>query len=248
MPALHHTNQNQLLAALPQAAYARLAPHLELVAMPLGQVLHQPGTAMSHMYFPTSAIVSLHYVTEAGAAAESASVGNDGLVGVALFLGGGSSSGTAMVHTAGHGYRLSRAMLQQEFEAAGGDTQRLLLRYTMALITQTMLSAACNRHHSVEQQLARWLLLTLDRRRSRDLVVTQEMVANMMGVRREGITLAASSLRDAGYIRYRRGHIEVLQRDGLEARACECYAVVKKEALRLLPGERVRSDEACSLA
>lgn len=247
MPALHHTNQNELLAALPQPAYARLAPDLELVAMPLGQLLHEPGRAMTHIYFPTTAIASLHYVNESGAAAESASVGCDGMVGVAQVLGAGTTVSTAMVHTAGHGYRLACAEMLREFNAPDGDTRRLLLRYAMLLLTQSMLSAACNRHHTVEQQLSRWLLFTLDRKRSRDLVVTQEMVATMLGVRRGGITVAAGDLRDAGYIRYRRGHIEVLQREGLEGRACECYAMAKQEALRLLPSVVVRADEVCAL-
>jgi CRP-like cAMP-binding protein len=247
MPALHHTNQNQLLSALPQAAYARLAPHLELVAMPLGKMLYEPGAPMSHVYFPTSAIASLHYVTEAGVAAESASVGCDGMVGVASVLDGGSVASSAMVHTAGHGYRLASEVLHRELAEADGHTRRLLQRYALLLITQAMLSTACNRHHSLEQQLSRWLLFTLDRMRSRDLAVTQELVANMLGVRREGITEAAGSLRNAGYIRYRRGHLEVLQREGLESRTCECYAVVKKEALRLLPLMTVRGDDICAL-
>jgi len=189
---------------------------------------------LRHAYFPTTCIVSLHYVTESGASAETAGVGNEGMVGVALFMGGDTTSSSAVVQTGGHAYRLERRLLQQEFNR-GGSLQRLLLRYTQALITQMAQAAACNRHHSVEQQLCRWLLLTLDRVPSRELVMTQELVASMLGVRRESVTEAAGRLQQAGYIRYRRGHIGVLDRAGLEGRACECYAVVKKEMDRLLP-------------
>ena len=229
----HNPNQNHLLAALPTAEFERLAAHLELAPMPLGEVLYEPGGQLQYAYFPTTAIVSLHYVMESGASAETAGVGNEGVVGVSLFMGGETTPSSAVVQTAGHAYRLASRLLKEEFNRAG-FTQRLLLRYTQALITQVTQTAVCNRHHSVEQQLCRWLLLTLDRVSSRELVMTQELVASMLGVRREGITDAAGKLRDSGFIRYRRGHISVLDRSGLETRACECYAVVKKELGRLL--------------
>jgi CRP-like cAMP-binding protein len=232
-------NQNHLLAALPAAEFERLAAHLELVPMPLGEVLYEPGEQLQHAYFPTTAIISLHYVTESGASAETAGVGNEGVVGISLFMGGNTTPSSAVVQTAGHAYRLDRRILKQEFDR-GGPAQHLLLRYTQALITQVTQTAVCNRHHSVEQQLCRWLLLTLDRVPSGELVMTQELVASMLGVRREGITDAAGKLRDDGFIRYRRGHISVLGRAGLEARACECYAVVKKEIGRLLSDVRHR--------
>ncbi len=201
--------------------------------MLLGEILYEPGGQMLHAYFPTTAIVSLHYVMASGASSESAGVGNEGVVGISLFMGGDTTPSSAVVQTAGHGYRLESRLLKQEFSRAG-LMQRLMLRYTQALITQMFQTAACNRHHSVEQQLCRWLLLTLDRAPSRELVMTQELVASMLGVRREGITEAAGKLQHAGFIRYRRGHIAVLERTGLESRACECYAVVKKELGRLL--------------
>jgi CRP-like cAMP-binding protein len=235
----HSPNQNHLLAALPTAEFERLAARLELVPMPLGEILYEPGRQMQHAYFPTTAIVSLHYVMETGASAETAGVGNEGVVGIALFMGGDTTPSSAVVHTAGHAYRLEGSVLKQEFNRAG-LMQRLLLRYTQALITQMTQTAACNRHHSVEQQLCRWLLLTLDRVPSRELIMTQELVARMLGVRREGITEAAGNLQRAGVIRYRRGHIAVLERSGLESRACECYAVVKKELGRLLSDVRYR--------
>ncbi|MBK9573681.1 MAG: Crp/Fnr family transcriptional regulator [Rhodoferax sp.] len=225
--------QNHLLAALPTADFEPLAEHLELVAMPLGQIVYEPGGQLRHAYFPTTCIVSLHYVTESGASAETAGVGNEGMVGVALFMGGDTTPSSAVVQTGGHAYRLERRCLQQQFNR-GGLLQRLLLRYTQALMTQMAQAAACNRHHSVEQQLCRWLLLTLDRMPSRELVMTQELIASMLGVRRESVTEVAGRLQQAGYIRYRRGHIGVLDRAGLEGRACECYAVVKKEMGRLL--------------
>ncbi|HLX80644.1 MAG TPA: Crp/Fnr family transcriptional regulator [Burkholderiales bacterium] len=239
MPSPHSPNQNHLLAALPTAEFERLSPHLELVPMLLGQILYEPGGKMQHAYFPTTAIVSLHYVMESGASAETAGVGNEGVVGMALFMGGDTTPSSAVVQTAGHGYRLAGHPLKQEFNRAG-VTQRLLLRYTQALIAQMIQTAACNRHHSVEQQLCRWLLLTLDRVSSRELVMTQELVASMLGVRREGITAAAGNLQRAGVINYRRGHISVLERSGLEASACECYAVVRKELNRLLSDVRHR--------
>jgi CRP-like cAMP-binding protein len=234
MPTPHSPTQNALLAALPVAELERLAAHLELVALPLGEVLYEPGGQLQHACFPTTAIVSLHYVTESGASAETAGVGNEGVVGISLFMGGNTTPSSAVVQTAGHAYRLERRLLKQEFDRAG-PLQALLLRYMQALITQTMQTAACNRHHSVEQQLCRWLLLTLDRGLPRELVMTQELVASMLGVRREGITAVAGRLQNAGVIRYRRGHIAVLERSGLETRACECYDVVKKELGRLLP-------------
>jgi CRP-like cAMP-binding protein len=235
----HSPNQNHLLAALPTAEFDRLAPHLELVPMLLGQVLYEPGGEMQHAYFPTSAIVSLHYVMESGASAETAGVGNEGVVGISLFMGGDTTPSSAVVQAAGHGYRLESRLLKQEFNRAGA-MQSLLLRYTQALITQMFQTAACNRHHSVEQQLCRWLLLTLDRLPSRELVMTQELVASMLGVRREGITEAAGKLQLDGIVRYRRGHLSVLERSGLESRVCECYAVVKKELARLLSDVRHR--------
>jgi CRP-like cAMP-binding protein len=234
-----HPSQNFLLAALPTADFERLLPDLELVPMPLGQMLYEPGTQLRHAYFPTTSIVSLHYVTESGASAETAGVGNEGVVGISLFMGGDTTSSSAVVQTAGQAYRLERRLLLEEFNRAGA-LQRLLLRYTQALMTQMAQSAVCNRHHSVEQQLCRWLLLTLDRIPARELVMTQELVASMLGVRRESVTEAAGHLQNAGYIRYRRGHIGVLDRTGLERQACECYGVVKKELNRLLSDVRHR--------
>jgi len=243
MAFLHNPNQNHLLAALPTAEFEPLAAHLDLVRMPLGQMLYGPGEQLQHAYFPTTSIVSLHYVMESGASAESAGVGNEGVVGISLFMGGDTTPSSAVVQTAGHAYRLAGRLIKQEFGRAG-LMQRLLLRYTQALITQMTQTAACNRHHSVEQQLCRWLLLTLDRMPTNELVMTQELVASMLGVRREGITEAAGRLQQAGFIRYRRGHISVIERSGLETRACECYAVVKKELNRLLSDVRYRQDNA----
>ena len=237
----HSPSQNHLLAALPTAEFEALAAHLELVPMRLGQMLYEPGGQLQHAYFPTTAIVSLHYVMESGASAETAGVGNEGMVGVSLFMGGDTTPSSAVVQTAGHAYRLERRLLKQEFEC-GGLLQKLLLRYTQALLTQMAQTAVCNRHHSLEQQLCRWLLLTLDRLPSNELVMTQELVASMLGVRREGITVAAGDLQRAGYISYRRGHIAVLNRAGLEASSCECYAVVKKELNRLLSDVRYRQE------
>jgi CRP-like cAMP-binding protein len=237
----HSPSQNHLLAALPTAEFEALATHLELVPMRLGQMLYEPGGQLQHAYFPTSSIVSLHYVMESGASAETAGVGNEGMVGVSLFMGGDTTPSSAVVQTAGHAYRLERRLLKQEFER-GGLLQKLLLRYTQALLTQMAQTAVCNRHHSLEQQLCRWLLLTLDRLPSNELVMTQELVASMLGVRREGITVAAGDLQRAGYISYRRGHIAVLNRTGLETQSCECYAVVKKELKRLLSDVRYRQE------
>ena len=241
MPLSHSPSQNYLLAALPATEFERLLPHLELVPLLLGDMLYEPGGQLRHAYFPTDAIVSLHYVMESGASAESAGVGNEGVVGIALFMGGDTTPSSAVVQTAGHAYRLEGRFLKQEFNRAG-LMQRLLLRYTQALMTQMTQTAACTRHHTVEQQLCRWLLLTLDRAPTRELVITQELIASMLGVRREGITQAAGSLQDEGFIRYRRGHIAVLQRAGLEKRTCECYAVVKKEMSRLLSDVLYRQD------
>jgi CRP-like cAMP-binding protein len=243
MSTLPHSSQNHLLAALPKAEFDLLADHLELVHLPLGEMLYEPGGQLSHAYFPTTAIVSLHYVIESGASAESAGVGNEGVLGVSLFMGGDTTSSSAVVQTAGHAYRLASDRLRLEFNRAG-LLQRVLLRYTQALMTQMAQTAVCNRHHTVEQQLCRWLLLTLDRSPSNDLVMTQELIANMLGVRREGVTEAAGNLQRAGHISYRRGHIAVLDRSGLESRACECYAVVKTELNRLLSDVRYRQNNA----
>jgi CRP-like cAMP-binding protein len=232
-PVPHATTQNHILAAFPTEEYERLSSHLELVAMPLGEVLCESGDQLRHVYFPTTSIVSLQYVLENGASAEIAVVGNEGILGISLFMGGNTTLSRAVVRSAGHGYRLEAHLLQQEFNRAG-PVLRLLLRYTQALITQMTQTAVCNRHHSVEQQLCRALLLSLDRRSSDSLVMTQELIANMLGVRREGVTEAAGNLQRAGLIRYRRGHIDVLDRAGLETVVCECYSVVKVEYARLL--------------
>lgn len=225
--------QNLLLARLPVEEYERLLPSLEHVSMELGQVLHEPGRSMQYVYFPTTAIVSLVCVMEDGNSAEIALVGNDGIVGVSLLLGGETTPSRALVQSAGDAYRLKGQLLKNEFYRAG-PMQRLLLRYTQALLTQMAQTAVCNRHHSLDQQLCRWLLLSIDRLPSDQLVMTQELIANMLGVRREGVTEAAGKLQKAGLIRYHRGHITVLDRKGLEARVCECYGVVKRECDRLL--------------
>jgi CRP-like cAMP-binding protein len=230
----HAPDQNHLLAALPVKERERLFPHLELIPMVLGDVLYESGSELRHVYFPTTSIVSLLYVMLDGASAEIAVVGNEGIIGVALFMGGETMPNRAVVQSAGHAYRLKGQLLKQEFNRSG-ELQHLLLRYTQALLTQMAQTAVCNRHHSLDQQLCRWLLLSLDRLPSNDLVMTQELIANMLGVRREGVTEAAGNLQKAGLIRYQRGHITVIDRAGLEARACECYAVVKKEFDRLLP-------------
>jgi CRP-like cAMP-binding protein len=225
---------NQLLAALPDAELQRWKPLLQLVPMPLGEVLYESGRTLSHVYFPTTAIVSLLYVLEDGSSAEIAVVGNEGVVGVSIFMGGDSTPSRAVVQSAGKGLRLDALAMKTEFNRAG-PTLRLLLRYTQALITQMTQTAVCNRHHSLDQQLCRWLLLSLDRLEGTELVMTQELIANMLGMRRSGVTEAALKLQSAGLISYRRGHILVLNRGGLEKRSCECYAVVKKEYDRLLP-------------
>src|SRR5471032_439122 len=232
--ARHSPHQNHLLGAMPAYAYERVSAHLELVPLGLGDVLYEPGMQLRYVYFPTTAIVSLLYVMEDGASAEIAIVGNEGILGISLFMGGESTPSRAVVQSAGYGYRMKAALLQDEF-ARFGPFLRLLLRYTQALITQMAQTAVCNRHHSVDQQLCRWLLLSLDRLQSNELSMTQELIANMLGVRREGVTEAAGKLQAAELISYRRGTITVLDRPGVEARSCECYQVVKAEFDRLLP-------------
>ena len=234
MASPHSPKQNHLLAVLPAEDYARLLPDLELVPMPLGWVVYESGGQMGYVYFPTTSIVSLLYVTASGASAEIAITGNEGVVGIALFLGGESSPSRAAVQSAGHGYRLKASVLKKEF-ALGGRLQYLALRYTQALITQMGQTAVCNRHHALEQQLCRWLLLSLDRLPGNKLLMTQELIANMLGVRREGVTEAASKLQAEGLIEYSRGRITILDRLKLERRVCECYAIVKREYERLLP-------------
>jgi CRP-like cAMP-binding protein len=239
MSSIHDPNQNHLLAALLDAEFERLAPHLELIPMLLGDVLYESGGKMQYAYFPTTSIVSLHYLLENGGSSEIAGVGNEGVLGISLFMGGETTPSRAVVQTGGHGYRLKAHLLMEEFNRAG-PVMRLLLRYTQALITQMSQTAVCNRHHTVEQQLCRWLLLTLDRVPNNELTMTQELIANMLGVRREGVTEAAGRLQGYGFIRYRRGHITVLDRAGLEGDVCECYGVVKKEFARLLSDVRQR--------
>ena len=229
-----HYRRNHLLAALPEADFERIAPHLELIAMPLGEVLYESGGKMQFVYFPTTSIVSLLYVMEDGSSAEIAVVGNDGMVGISLFMGGETTPSRAVVQSAGECYRLRAGVLKEEFNRYG-PTMHLLLRYTQALITQMTQTAVCNRHHSVDQQLCRWLLLSLDRLNSNELRMTQELIANMLGVRREGVTEAAGKLQAAGLIHYNRGNIKVLDRAGIEQRSCECYEVVKRESDRILP-------------
>ena len=231
--------KNELLAALPEAEWRRWKAELESVQMPLGQVLYESGGTLSHVYFPTTAIVSLLYVMENGASAEIAVVGHEGLVGISLFMGGDSTSSRAVVQSAGEGFRLKAQAMKDEFNKTG-PVLHLLLRYTQALITQMAQTAVCNRHHSLDQQLCRWLLLSLDRLDNNELVMTQELIANMLGVRREGVTEGALKLQADGLIRYVRGHITILDRSGLEKRTCECYAVVKKEYDRLLPRAKVK--------
>jgi len=226
--------QNHLLAALPVADWERWLPALESVDMPLGEVLYESGVAMTHVYFPTTSIASLLYVLEDGASAEIAVVGNEGIVGISLFMGGETTPSRSVVQSAGQGFRMRAQLLKDEFNRSG-PVLHLLLRYTQALITQMAQTAVCNRHHSLDQQLCRWLLLSVDRLQEPELVMTQELIANMLGVRREGVTAAAVSLQRAGLINYKRGHITVIDRAGLERRTCECYGVVKKEYDRLLP-------------
>lgn len=236
MPTDQGAPPNHLLAALPENELERLSSHLEPVQLDLGGVIYESGGELQQVYFPTTAIVSLLYLMEDGASAEIAVVGNDGIVGIALFMGGESMPNRAVVQSAGHAYRLNGALLKQEFRR-GDALQRLLLRYTQALLTQMAQTAVCNRHHTVDQQLCRWLLLSLDRLPTSELLMTQELIANMLGVRREGVTEAAGKLQKAGLIQYSRGHITVLDRPGLELQACECYQVVKRETDRLLPDE-----------
>ncbi len=237
MVAIMTPKQNHLLAVLPAEIFERIAPHLELISMPLGEVLYESGGPLHHVYFPTTAIVSLHYLLESGATAEIAGVGNEGVIGISIFMGGNTTPNLATVQTAGCGYRLKERLMMEEFNRAG-PMMRLMLRYTQALMTQISQTAVCNRHHSIEQQLCRWLLLNLDRLPSQELTITQELIAGMLGVRREGITEAAGNFQRAGLISYRRGHITVLDRSGLESHACECYQVVRKEFHRLLDDAR----------
>ena len=235
MAASPNALKNRLLAALPAADWKRWQSHLEAIELPLGKVLYESGGMQSHVYFPTTAIVSLLYVLESGSSAEIAVVGNEGVVGVALFMGGASTPSRALVQSAGVGFRMTAEMIQEEFKRV--PVMHLLLRYTQALITQMSQTAVCNRHHSLDKQLCRWLLLSLDRLPGSELVMTQDLIANMLGVRREGVTECALKLQAAGIIRYARGRISVLDRPLLEQRTCECYAVVKKEYDRLLPDE-----------
>lgn len=234
MLTTHQPKDNHLLSVLPKTEWERIAPHLVELDMPLGEVVYESGDRLDYVYFPTTAIVSLLYVMEDGASAEIAIVGNEGLIGIALFMGGETTPSRAVVQSAGQAYRLGAHILKEEFHRAG-PVQRLLLRYTQALITQMAQTAVCNRHHSIDQQLCRWLLLSVDRLPSNELRMTQELIANMLGVRRSGVTEAAMKLQDAGLIRYSYGHIEVIDRPGLEARVCECYRVVRREFDRLLP-------------
>jgi CRP-like cAMP-binding protein len=235
LPSPHTPKQNHLLAALPAEDYARLLPDLELTPMPLGWAVYESGGHLSHLYFPTSCIVSLLYVMASGASAEIAITGNEGVVGISLFMGGESTPSRAVVQSAGESYRLKASVLKREF-ALGGQLQHLALRFTQALITQMSQTAVCNRHHSLDQQLCRWLLLSKDRLQGDTLSMTQELISNMLGVRREGVTQAAGRLQRDGIITYTRGHITIRDRPKLEARVCECYAVVKREYERLLPG------------
>jgi CRP-like cAMP-binding protein len=237
MSELHNPRQNHLLAALPEAEYGRLLPHLDLIELPLGEAIYESGDKLQYAYFPTDCIISLLYVMASGESAEIAVVGNEGVLGIALFMGGDTMPNRAVVQSAGLGYRLRSTLIQQEF-GRNGPLLHLLLRYTQALITQMAQTAVCNRHHNVDQQLCRWLLLSLDRLPGNQLTMTQELIANMLGVRREGVTEAAGNLHRAGLIDYSRGHIIVLDRPGLEARVCECYQVVKTEFDRLLPAFR----------
>ena len=234
MSAPHNPHKNHLLDALPASDYERVASHLELIPMSLGDVLYESGAKLRYVYFPTTCIISLLYVMEDGASAEIAIVGNEGILGISLFMGGNTTPSRAVVQSAGHAFRLKADLLSNAFERYG-PTLHLLLRYTQALITQMAQTAVCNRHHSVDQQLCRWLLLSLDRLASNELSMTQELIANMLGVRREGVTEAAGNLQDAGLIRYHRGRITVINRAAVEARCCECYQVVKAEFDRILP-------------
>jgi CRP-like cAMP-binding protein len=239
MSSINNPNQNHLLAAMPDSEFERLAPHLTLVQMQLGDVLYESGGKLRHIYFPTTSIVSLHCLLENGGSSEIAGVGHEGVLGVSLFLGGETTPSRAVVQTGGYGYLVKADVLVEEFNLAG-SVMRLLLRYTQALLTHISQTSVCNRHHSVEQQLCRWLLLTLDRFPTNELTMTQELIANMLGVRREGVSEAAGRLQTYGFISYRRGHITVLNRAGLETHVCECYKVVKLEFSRLLSDVRLR--------
>ena len=230
----HHPNQNRILGALPLADLASLTEHLELILLPVGKMLYEPSEKLRYAYFPTTSIISLHHVLESGESAESAGVGNEGMVGTPLFMGGNSTSNSAVVQITGYAYQLESSVLKREFQR-NLALQRLLLRYTQVLLTQISLTAMCNRHHSLQQQLCRWLLLTLDKLPTNEITMTQELVAGMLGVRRESITEAAGHLQHAGLITYRRGHITVINRNGIEAHVCESYGVLKKELSRLLP-------------
>ena len=243
VPHLPDPNQNHLLAALLDDEYHRLLPHLELISMELGDVLYESGGSLNYVYFPTTAIVSLQYVLEDGGSSELAGVGNEGVLGVSLFMGGDSTPSRGVVQASGYGYRLCAHVLREEFNR-GGPLMHLFLRYTQALMTQISQTAVCNRHHLVEQQLCRWLLLSIDRVPSNELAITQELIANALGVRREGITEAAGKLQSNGWISYRRGHITVIDRVGLEGNVCECYDVVRKEFARLLSDGQQRQCEA----
>lgn len=243
--SLHDPNHNHLLSALPDIEFERIAPHLELVPMLVGDVLCESGGKLQHIYFPVTSIISLHYLLENGGSSEVAGVGNEGALGISLFMGGNTTPSRAVVQTSGHAYRLKAHLLMEEFNRAG-PLMRLLLRYTQALLTQMSQTAVCNRHHSVDQQLCRWLLQTLDRIPSNELTITQELIANMLGVRREGVTEAAGKLQSGGLIRYRRGHITVLDKTGLEGKVCECYGVVKKEFARLMSDVRQRQNSAAA--
>ncbi|ABI56467.1 Crp/Fnr family transcriptional regulator [Alkalilimnicola ehrlichii MLHE-1] len=236
MQVLQRAQLNRLLAALPASDFARLSPHLEPVSLTLGESLCEPNKEMKHVYFPVDCIVSLLCLMEDGSSAETSVVGNEGIVGVSLFMGGETTPSQAVVQAAGHAYRLTGRALKAEFHR-GGPMQHLLLRYTQALLTQMAQTAVCNRHHTLDQQLCRWLLLSQDRLQSTELIMTQELIANMLGVRREGVTEAANNLKKAGLISYHRGHISILDRAGLERRVCECYEVVRREYARLLPRE-----------
>jgi CRP-like cAMP-binding protein len=234
MPGTPDPQQNHILDALPPPERERLFPHLRLVTLPLGRVLYESGDTLRHIYFPTDSIVSLLYVLQNGQSAEIAVVGNDGAIGVALFMGGETTTNRAIVQSAGSAYRLTGTRLKEEFQRHG-ETLHILLRYTQSLLTQMAQTAVCNRHHTVDQQLCRWLLLSLDRLPSFELVMTQELIANMLGVRREGVTTAAGKLQKLGVVTYQRGHIKVLDRPRLERLSCECYSVVKRETDRLMP-------------
>lgn len=234
MPTAYSAQQNHLLSTLPTEDWERIFPHVELVQLPVGKVLHEPGVPLRHVYFPTSCIVSLLCIMEDGATAEIGAVGREGIVGVSCFMGGDTMQSRAIVQSGGHAYRMKAQVLKDEFQRMGA-LQRILLRYTQALLTQMAQTAVCNRHHSVDQQLCRWLLGSLDRLSSNELSITQELIAHTLGVRREGVTTAAGKLKKAGLIDCRRGRITVTHRPELEARACECYGIVKKEFDRLLP-------------